>query len=357
MSYIDPAHKLFSHTDRLGEIKTRGKTRAPINVEIDLSNRCSLGCEWCHFAYTHTRGPLKGKQAKPLGGSPGGDLMTTSLARQIIKQLDDAGVRSVTWTGGGEPTLHPDFDHLIEYTASRSLEQGIYTHGGHVNEDRAAIMKQGMAWVYVSLDAADAADYSRDKGVPEMRFQHACDGIRNLTEASGSATIGVGFLLTEKNWSKHLKMVGLAKSLGADYCQFRPTILYDEQHPGVKAEDGSWMAEALPYLEPLRGMPGVEIDLDRFANYQSWTGHGYKTCYWSALQSVITPNGKMWTCVNKREYANEEVGDLSEEDFESVWARIQPCQVNAACRLMCRGHIANQALNEIYAPRPHEAFV
>lgn len=357
-TYIDPASKLFAHTDRLAELKTRGRTRAPINIEIDLSNRCSLGCEWCHFAYTHTRGPLTGKRAKPAGATPGGDLMRTDLAFSIIDQFDAASVRSVVWTGGGEPTLHPDFDAIIEHTASRTLEQGIYTHGGHVSEDRAQLMKRAMSWVYVSLDAADAADYSRDKGVPEMRFQRACDGIRRLSEADGAATIGVGFLLTAANWSRHLEMVGLGKSLGADYVQFRPTILFDEANPGKRDEDAAWMLEALPYLEPLERMDGVEIDLARFRNYLAWDGHGYSTCYWSALQTVVTPNGKVWRCVNKREYPGEEVGDLSEESFADLWAREgAPCEVNAACRLMCRGHLANQALNGIYAERAHEAFV
>lgn len=41
----------------LSRIGETGKTKAPVNVEIDLSNRCSHGCAWCHFAYTHTKGP------------------------------------------------------------------------------------------------------------------------------------------------------------------------------------------------------------------------------------------------------------------------------------------------------------
>ncbi len=100
-TFIAPREKLFAHLDRLEQIQQTGSTVAPINVEIDLSNRCSLGCEWCHFAFTHTRGPLAGKVAKPQGAVPGGDLMDTQLAKRIVLQLYDAGVRSITWTGGG----------------------------------------------------------------------------------------------------------------------------------------------------------------------------------------------------------------------------------------------------------------
>ena len=42
--------------------------------------------------------------------------MPYTLAVNVVGQLAAAGVCSVTWTGGGEPTLHPDFDRIIEYT-------------------------------------------------------------------------------------------------------------------------------------------------------------------------------------------------------------------------------------------------
>lgn len=46
-AYIDPPGKLYANLDRVAEIQ-KGGTPAPVNVEIDLSNRCSLGCSWCH---------------------------------------------------------------------------------------------------------------------------------------------------------------------------------------------------------------------------------------------------------------------------------------------------------------------
>ena len=76
--FINPAQKLLQHIDRIADIK-RGLRPAPVNVEIDLSNRCSLGCEWCHFGFTHTRGPLAGKREKPRDSLAGGDLMDEGL--------------------------------------------------------------------------------------------------------------------------------------------------------------------------------------------------------------------------------------------------------------------------------------
>jgi MoaA/NifB/PqqE/SkfB family radical SAM enzyme len=352
-AFIDPARKLFAHMDRLTVLQAGGMP-VPVNVEIDLSNRCSLGCEWCHFAYTHTRGPLKGKRAKPVGAVAGGDLMDTELAFDIVDQLIDAGVCSITWTGGGEPTLHPDFDDIVEHGAGR-IAQGIYTHGGHIDDNRAALLKEHFTFVYVSLDAADAESYKRDKGVD--RFGKVCENIGRLVAADGDAAVGVGYLVTPGNWRKVWAAASLAHDLAVDYIQFRPTIMYDQANPDGLAEDTVWIDRVLEDLSQLSHFGHVIVDLDRFRLYKNWHGHDYHTCFWSGLQTVVTPNGKMWTCVNKREHPGAEIGDLSQERFAVAWSRNRLAQVAADCRVMCRGHLPNVTLNQIMAPQAHAEFI
>jgi MoaA/NifB/PqqE/SkfB family radical SAM enzyme len=339
MSYIDPRSKLYGHLDKLAALQA-GKLSAPVNVEIDLSNRCSLGCEWCHFAYTHTRGPHANK-----GESIGGDLMDTELAFSIIDQLSACVVKSIAWTGGGEPTLHPAFNAIVEH-AREKIEQGLYTNGTNIDPDRAALLKQAMTWVYISLDAADPESYKAAKRVDS--FYKVCDGIYNLTHADGSATIGVGFLLNAGNYQDIPRMIELGQGMNVDYIQFRPTVL-----PGEKK---NWMHACIDLLRFVDA-PGVELDLSRFEMYRQWQGHRYTTCYWSAMQTVITPNGKVWTCVNKREFDGAEIGDLSKEPFALIWQRRKIAQVDADCRVMCRGHVPNLALNEMLADRKHRSFI
>ncbi len=352
-SYIDPRNKLLGHLDRLAQIKD-GQRPAPINVEVDLSNRCSLGCEWCHFAYTHTRGPLAGKAEKPTGAIPGGDLMDVGLAMRMIDQLHQSGVRSITWTGGGEPTLHPSFDRITQYACVK-IQQGLYTHGGHIDSLRARMLKACFEWVYVSLDAANAESYRKSKGMDG--FERACNGIRYMAEASGPATIGVGFLIHAGNYQDAPAMAELANRLGADYAQFRPVIDYVQDAPGVPGTSPAWVDEAERVLSTMEGQPGVEVDLERFRMYRDWQGHGYQTCWWSGLQTVITPDGSVWTCVNKREHPGALLGNLNERTFGDIWSGSALAQVDSHCRVMCRGHIPNTVADEVMQYRKHAAFV
>lgn len=354
--YINPGLKLFGHMDRLHAIQ-RGERPAPVNVEIDLSNRCSLGCEWCHFAYTHTRGPLAGKRDKPSGAVVGGDLMEWDLAARVLRELSVAGVKSVTFTGGGEPTLHPDFNGIVSVADAAGLEIGLYTHGGHMDMARALLLKERCTWVFVSLDECTPATYKASKGVD--RFEAATKGIRLLVEAEGNATIGVGFLIHKDNANQVHEMVRLARSLGVDYVQFRPTIHFEQDDPGALVEaDTAWIRRATGMLNAYKHDSFVIADRDRFDMYANWRGHGYSTCNWSALQTVITPNGKVWRCTNKREHPDACLGDLSAESFADVWARSGgPCQVDGACRVLCRGHIANLTLDKVMQEMPHGNFI
>lgn len=362
-AYIDPPGKLYANLDRVSALQ-HGEVLAPVNVEVDLSNRCSLGCVWCHFAYTHVRGPLKGKQAKPEGAIPGGDLMDADLAARMVAEFADAGVRSVTWTGGGEPTLHPKFDQIILAAAKAGLAQGIYTHGGHIDGWRAELLKMNLSWVYVSLDAHDKETYRAAKGGPEWNFANALKAVGQIAspivegprKGERGATVGIGYLVTETNWQHATAAIRVAKDAGADYIQFRPTIHYDAAHPGQVTEDTSWLEDAIPHLAALRE-DFVQVDIQRFRAYQEWDGHPYRTCMWAGVQTVVTPNGKVWVCANKREYPDAELGDLSVESFADIWARRKLPAVDHDCRVMCRGHVPNVALDEMMRPREHPEFV
>lgn len=355
MNYIAPKSKLFAHLGTLDAIK-RGERPAPVNVELFLSHRCNHGCSWCHYAHTHTKGPLAGKVAKPAGAISGGDLMDWDLAKSILKQLAVAGVKSVTFSGGGEPTLHRQFDEIAEYAYAVGLELGLYTHGGNVDEERADLIKELFTWAYVSLDECTADAFKASKGV--NRFEAVLGGIRRLVAAKGKAKVGVGFLLHAGNFHQVPAMVALGRELGVDYVQFRPTIRYEQDAPGELAEDTSWVSWAIGHLNAVKDDPLVIADLDRFAMYQGWQGHGYGTCYGAALQTAITPNGMMWRCTNKVEHPDALLGDLSQESFADIWARAGgPCVVDSTCRVMCKQHLANLQLTPMMAEQVHANFI
>ena len=357
---IDPKNKVMANLPKVADI-IEGRRTPPINVEIDLTNRCSLGCEWCHFAYTHSRGPLA--KTKIDWTEDVGDQMDWDLIEKMLEQLASFGVKSVTWTGGGEPTLHKDFYSAILKAKDVGLKQGVYTHGAHiVQKNLAYAMVSYMDWVYISLDENNKEDHFQMKGVQGM-FNSSIASIAELIskkqELKSDCKIGIGFLVREGNHhpSSLLESVQLAEDLGVDYCQFRPVILFDEDNPGTMQGIAAWAkADATSALRMLQDRVesghfkiDVQLDLDRFDMTYHWNQQprGYEVCWWSDVQTVITPNGKVWTCVNKRGFPGEALGDLHEDSFADIWNRHSTCLVDSTCRAMCRGHLPNLQIEKL----------
>jgi MoaA/NifB/PqqE/SkfB family radical SAM enzyme len=347
---------VFAHLDRLAAWQ-RGEKPAPITVEWDLSNRCVLGCFGCHFAHTHTRGPWVTRERRlPMAFDEVGDYANPALVKRGLVQMAEAGVQGVVWSGGGEPTTHPQWTSIIEAAAAAGLKQGMYTLGGLLRPDTAKILAQHASWVVVSLDCPDAPTYQEEKGVPAERFTAACDGVRWLA-APGTTTVGVSFLLHAGNWHRTAEMLTLSRSLGASYTTFRPTILEatDESH---KTSDQAWMTDALPTLEALSHEPDVECEPSRFAAYRDWSGRSYDTCYGIRYNATVTPDGRVWVCPQRRGLEGSCLGDLRTETFADLWARHPGQWRNLAdCRVMCRLHLTNEVLAVVHRPQAHEAFV
>lgn len=356
MTFINPRAKVLAHLDRLVDWR-RGLKPAPVTVEWDLSNRCTLGCQDCHFAHTHVRGPWAVRERRlPMAFESTGDLADTHLVNRALAQMSNAGVQGIVWSGGGEPTTHPDWMHLTGMAKAHGFQQGMYTHGGLLTKASSNWLALHVDWVVVSLDAVDAETYALEKGVPPSRFVAACDGVRHLVAAQG-AVVGVSFLLHAHNWQRAEDMLALSRSLGATYTTFRPTIQTSPDRPGVPTADRAWISQALAtVLARVAKQSDVEMDLDRFEEYAGWAGHGYTSCEGVQLNTTITPDGRVWLCPQRRGVTA--LGDLRTESFADIWARHPGrYQVDAGCRVMCRLHPVNEMMATLRTPRQHEAFV
>jgi MoaA/NifB/PqqE/SkfB family radical SAM enzyme len=358
VTYIDPHGKVLSHLGRL-EAWQRGEKPAPVTIEWDLSNRCTYGCQDCHFAYTHSKGPwTRQPRMLPMLHDRAGDLADPLLVLRALKEVSAAGVKAVVWTGGGEPTTHPDWPSTIDTALDFGLSQGMYTLGALLVRDTAMFLANRVDWVVVSLDAADAATYAAEKRTVPDNFEKACNAIREM--AGHKATVGVSFLLHEANWREAAyRMLPLARSLGASYTTFRPTIRTHPVHQSQAIGDRTWVTDALPWLEALATEPDVEVDPGRFIQWRDWSSHPYRTCYGIRLNTTITPDGRVWVCPNRREFAGPScLGDLRKESFTKLWAR-HPGQWTdfADCRVMCRLNPVNEHLSAIYQERAHAEFI
>ncbi len=350
-TYIAPGEKILFHPDLIQDVLDK-KPRVPRHFEFDLTYRCNLACDGCHFAYTHQ--------------SPGDTSadMTPKLFDKISSDMAANDVRAMTFTGGGEPLFNPYHLDFFKQANERGIKMAIYTNGVLLEDETAEFIAQNFEWCYVSLDATTPEEYQAYKKRGQAAFNRNVANIKNFTQIPNrQATIGVGYLVNKDNYQDLDKAVPWLLDLGTNMVQLRPTVdtgNYQQQRTSKTMggmafqasqeswqEHYAWILEAQHELDKYEGIPRLETSRKKFKDLYRGE-RNYATCLATSISSAIGPHGEVWKCLNLRQI--DKIGDLNTETLAEIYER-KPIEVHdlTRCRIMCRNDQLNQALTIIAA--------
>jgi len=191
---------------------------APICLTWELTYACNLACAHC-LSSSGRRDPRE---------------LTTGQCETVIDELQRMQVFYVN-IGGGEPTIRPDFWHLLEYAVGHQVGVKFSTNGVRITPDRARFLA-GTDYldVQVSLDGAtaDVNDYVRGPG----SYDTAIRALENLA-AEGFRDAKLSVVVTRHNVTQLDDFKALADRYGATLrlTRLRPSgrgaDVWDELHP------------------------------------------------------------------------------------------------------------------------------
>ncbi|MCW2867374.1 MAG: mftC [Marmoricola sp.] len=191
---------------------------APICLTWELTYACNLSCAHC-LSSSGRRDPNE---------------LSTEQCEAVIDELQRMQVFYVN-IGGGEPTIRPDFWHLLEYAVNHDVGVKFSTNGVRINPERAAFLAStDYVDVQISLDGATAEvnDYVRGPGSYDM----AIKALRNLRDA-GFKDAKISVVVTRQNVTQLDDFKALADEYGATLrlTRLRPSgrgaDVWDELHP------------------------------------------------------------------------------------------------------------------------------
>jgi SynChlorMet cassette radical SAM/SPASM protein ScmF len=170
-----------------------------------IAGACNLACRHCWI----------GPNFDPTATS--GRFLQLEHAHKAIAQGKPLGLSSVKLTGG-EPMLHPQFRDLVKLIADAGLGISMETNGTLLDEDMSQFLReQGLGFVSVSLDGADARTHDSLRGV-DGSFDKAVAGIHALVKA-GLRPQAI-CTLHQGNADQMAELVSLAQSLGCSSVKF-----------------------------------------------------------------------------------------------------------------------------------------
>lgn len=230
--------------------------------------------------------------------------LETELVERVLRDCAAMGTKAVEFTGGGEPTVHPDAPRLLALAQELGLDTALITNGIRLSRMEDAAVKT--QWLRVSIDAATPETFARVRpGLGGQNyFEKALQGIRwalARKDALGTnATIGFGFVVQKDNWQEIYQAVALAAELGVD--NIRLSGLFtpegDRYHAEYRKAAEDLERRATADFDGKRGRYGTFRVYGRFSEKVAdlTAPPDYERCSYQRFTTYLGGDAKLYRC-------------------------------------------------------------
>jgi MoaA/NifB/PqqE/SkfB family radical SAM enzyme len=202
--------KLLAQCYKWQKIKRGEEIPCPTTISIDPSNICNLNCYFCNSRYERS------KNCNTLDC----DFMN-SLGKQLFGFCETACIG-----GGGEPTLHPNLNKLIEGLNVNKVKIGMVSNGTMIDKHDLG----ELTWLGISVNAGRQSTYEKILG--KDKFKEVIKNIKELNDKTQGRNLqkygqGYGvsykYLLTPNNINELYEAAFIAKDIGCRNIHIRPS--------------------------------------------------------------------------------------------------------------------------------------
>lgn len=347
------SQKLIYHVSRVHEW-LQGKDIYPIYIEISLFAGCNHRCIFCAFDFL---------QYKPYS-------LDESCLKRFILEASKEGLKSILYSGEGEPLLHEDAADIIVLTKKAGIDVAVTTNGVLLDKEMAKRLLGHLSWIRMSLNAGAKKTYSIIHGTKKDDFNIVINNIKEAVKIRNknkySCTIGVQFLLLPQNYKEIVSLVQILTDIGVDYLIIKPY----SQHPlSFNKIDPEFKYRNLLYLkEKLKrySKKDFQIIFRQRAMEKISEKKPYKYCLGLPFAAHITAEGDVYPCNNfigKKEFifgniCNEAFGNIRKgKTRNEIMDRIFTEWDTKNCRKSCRIDEINRYLWELINPINHVNFI
>ena len=301
--------------------------------------------------------------------------LTVEISKKVGEKLGEAlneiGVKAVVLIGGGEPMAHPEFGNIIDYFYENDIHVGVTSNGTLINKylDQLAYKTK---WVRISVDAGSEEMFQkyRPHSSGKSQFNKVIEGMKSISKIK-KTKLGYSFLVLEKkdndrrpvseggnyvetNATDIFKAAELAKSIGCDYFEVKPS--FDPFHfLNDTSNLTNIIKSQLDMCKPLEDSNFSIISpytLKRTLEGENKQEKNYSRCLTAEMRTVLSPSGA-YVCPYHRGNINLKIGDPNLESLKEIWYGKQREEImnklnpKKHCEFHCIRHNTNLELEKI----------
>lgn len=335
------------------------KPNPPRHVQIILSDLCNQDCSFC--AYRMTGGfstenfgiqTEKGFKKNP------NRMIPFKKVEEILHDCQKMGVKAVQFTGGGEPTLHPDYIKIFEIAQFLGLQTGLVTNGTKFNDWDFPILRR-MSWIRVSLDAGHPKTYEKIRN--SKLWPRVITNIKLLGKGFNGPLVGVGFVITKDNYKEIYSAAKIVKESGISY--MRVAAMFSAEGSKYYKDIYEDILGDIEYTKAMLTTANFKLidlfshrlsDLDQGSPKNPFCGYQHFTLY-------IGGDQKLYRCCTTSYTTHGEIGDLKNQSLKDWWeneATEAYKDFDAQTCHHCQFNAQNELINSLVKNPPlHADFV
>ena len=302
--------KIFHHQDRLASM-CRGEYLAPIRIQLVPTNRCNQGCKGCAYR-------IEGYPSNQLFALQS-EIPWDKLS-EVINDCQRMHVKAIEVTGGGEPTVHPQFLEMCKLILDRGIDLGLATNGARWDKEHTQVLSQAK-WVRFSIDSGSPETYASYRRSNPRVYHEVREHIKSLTSSKTrcpESIVGIGFVVNLENWQEVVVAAKRAQEDGAD--NFRISALF--QNKGALYFNSVYpeIRDLCRKAEELTTGTFKVFNLfgDRIQDLNQCSPD-YSTCWYAQLTTYLGADCVAYTCCNNAYNDRGIIGSFRDQSFRNMW--------------------------------------
>ena len=314
------------------------KKLLPAQVDIDLTNICNQDCYYCNSADHRRTSPVQKDFKEYI------HLLDKVATWRAHTPNSYGTTHTITYPGGGEPTVLTGYENVIEHTIDLGFLTSITTNGTKLNKmlDTISIEKlQKIAWIGVDIDAGseDLYEEIRHSLGGKSWFQQVKTNVKAFTDRG--INVDLKCLVNPYNDNEQAvnDLFRYGKDVNARSLHIRP-VIYNNQAHEITTEYRSWCLQA-----------AQKYNIQYRINTTKNDPRKYTKCHQMYHFPVFCADGKIYVCCDHKGHPEFELCNWDSGDFRDLWMEqrhhaIYNKIIVATCK-PCRPNKTNNNIQDI----------